>query len=145
MQTATQQSTNHQEVRISSSQESILLVEKLLQDLSAPYYVNEDVYGNMLVALTEAITNAIQHGNKYDNAKHVAISCDAIADGICFVVSDQGQGFDYDHVPDPTAPENIEKPNGRGVFLMRHLADNVAFEDNGRIVKLEFKLHHETV
>jgi serine/threonine-protein kinase RsbW len=142
MQTITHaQPANHQEVRITSSQESVLLVEKLLQELSAPYYVNEDVYGNMLVALTEAITNAIQHGNKFDMAKHVSIKCDAINDGIRFTVSDEGPGFDYDQVPDPTSPENIEKPNGRGVFLMRHLADGVEFEEKGRIVMLDFKLH----
>lgn len=145
MQTITHaQPANHQEVRITSSQESVLLVEKLLQELSAPYYVNEDVYGNMLVALTEAITNAIQHGNKFDMDKHVSIKCDAINDGIRFTVTDQGPGFKYDEVPDPTAPENIEKPNGRGVFLMRHLADNVEFEDNGRSVQLDFKLHQST-
>lgn len=142
MQTITHaQPANHQEVRITSSQESVLLVEKLLQELSAPYYVNEDVYGNMLVALTEAITNAIQHGNKFDMDKHVSIKCDAINDGIRFTVADQGVGFEYDQVPDPTAPENIEKPNGRGVFLMRHLADKVEYEDKGRVVLLDFNLH----
>lgn len=139
------QPSNHQEVRITSSQESVLLVEKLLQELSAPYYVNEDVYGNMLVALTEAITNAIQHGNKFDMDKHVSIKCDAINDGIRFTVSDMGPGFDYNDVPDPTMPENIEKPNGRGVFLMRHLADKMAYENNGCTVLLDFKLHHESV
>ena len=47
-------------------------------------------------------------------------------------------GFDYENLPDPTAPENIEKPHGRGVFLMRHLADDCAFEDAGRVVELTF-------
>jgi len=55
-----------------------------------------------------------------------------------FTIEDEGPGFDYDNLPDPTAPENIEKPHGRGVFLMKKLADNCLFEDNGRVVILEF-------
>ena len=51
---------------------------------------------------------------------------------------DEGPGFDYENLPDPTAPENIERPNGRGVFLMRNLADECGFEDDGRIVELKF-------
>lgn len=133
---------NKQVMQLASSTDSIMLVEKMLQELCAPYYINEDIYGNMLVALTEAVTNAIQHGNKFDAAKNVTVSCEGINDGVKFTITDQGPGFDPNAVPDPTAPENLEKPNGRGVFLMRHLADNVGFADDGRTVELEFKLHH---
>lgn len=143
MQTSTNApADNKQVMQLSSSQDSIMLVEKILQDLCAPYYVNEDIYGNMLVALTEAVTNAIQHGNKFDTTKKVILSCEGANDGLQFTITDQGSGFDPNVVPDPTSPENIEKPNGRGVFLMKHLADGVSYDDNGRTVKLDFKLHH---
>jgi serine/threonine-protein kinase RsbW len=56
-----------------------------------------------------------------------------------FRITDQGAGFDFENVPDPTAPENLEKPNGRGVFLMRQLADECTFSDEGRIVELRFE------
>ena len=61
-------------------------------------------------------------------------------DRVSFTVKDEGSGFNYDSLPDPTNPENIEKPNGRGVFLMRNLADKVSFEDNGSKVILDFKV-----
>jgi serine/threonine-protein kinase RsbW len=54
------------------------------------------------------------------------------------IVKDQGAGFDYENVPDPTLPENIEKPYGRGIFIMKNLSDEVDFEENGRLVKLKF-------
>jgi serine/threonine-protein kinase RsbW len=57
---------------------------------------------------------------------------------IKFVIKDEGQGFNYQNLPDPTAPENIEKPGGRGIFLMKHLSDEVDFKDAGRIVELSF-------
>ena len=143
MQTSTNApADNKQVMQLSSSQDSIMLVEKILQDLCAPYYVNEDIYGNMLVALTEAVTNAIQHGNKFADAKKVILTCAGANDGLQFTITDQGNGFDPNVVPDPTAPENIEKPNGRGVFLMKHLADGVSYNDEGRTVVLDFKLHH---
>ena len=56
-----------------------------------------------------------------------------------FIISDEGHGFDYLNLPDPTDPENIEKPSGRGVFLMKHLADQIIFSENGRVVELYFR------
>ena len=88
--------------------------------------------------MTEGVNNAIVHGNKLDPEKSVAVACSIDEKNLVFRITDEGPGFDYDNLPDPTAPENIEKPHGRGVFLMRHLADECAFEDDGRIVELTF-------
>jgi serine/threonine-protein kinase RsbW len=60
---------------------------------------------------------------------------------IKFTVKDEGQGFNYDNLPDPTAPENIEKPGGRGIFLMKHLSDEVSFRNNGTEVELSFYMN----
>jgi serine/threonine-protein kinase RsbW len=62
-----------------------------------------------------------------------------------FIISDEGTGFDYYNLPDPTAPENLEKETGRGVFLMKELADQVIFSENGRVVEMYFKTHYDTV
>ena len=59
---------------------------------------------------------------------------------LVFTIKDQGAGFDFDNLPDPTEPENIEKPHGRGIYLMKHLADKVKFSDNGRAVELNFSI-----
>lgn len=119
--------------------ENIHLAEKLIDDIVAEYNVKEDYYGELLIAMTEAVNNAIVHGNKLDSSKQVTITFDVPDEkNLRFVVEDEGPGFDYDNLPDPTAPENIEKPHGRGVFLMRQLADECSFEDNGRVVILDF-------
>lgn len=123
-----------------SRSENIVLIEKLIDEVCEEFKVNEDFYGNMLVALTEAVNNAIQHGNKSNPSKKVKVFVENQNEGIIFRVKDEGEGFDYAHIPDPTDPENIEKPNGRGVFLMRNLADNVDFSDNGKTVELMFRI-----
>jgi len=132
--------TENKSLRISSKAENIVLVEKFVDEVCATFKVNEDSYGNILVALTEAVNNAILHGNKNDPAKSVEISFKYSSEQISFTIKDEGPGFDYDHLPDPTDPQNIEKLNGRGVFLMRNLADKVSFDDNGSTVILDFKL-----
>ena len=128
------------EIDFPSSTENIALVEKLVDNVCEENGVNEDYYGNILIALTEAVNNAIVHGNRKDVNKQVRVCCESRQKEILFTVEDQGPGFDYDNLPDPTDPVNIEKPNGRGVFLMKNLADEVSFHDNGRKVELNFSL-----
>ncbi|MBN8703843.1 MAG: ATP-binding protein [Bacteroidetes bacterium] len=128
-----------QQLLISSKTENLVLVEKLINEVCQEHKIKEDFYGNILIALTEAVNNAILHGNKGNPGKNVSINYTSQPDSITFTIKDEGDGFNYDTLPDPTAPENIEKPNGRGVFLMRNLADKVEFLDNGRVVSLNFK------
>jgi len=110
------------------------LVDKICQSLS----VNSDFYGKVLIAVTEAVNNAIKHGNKSDLSKPVHIRVSDAAESISIEVSDEGTGFDFNNLPDPTAPDNLEKENGRGIFLMKSLADSVDFEKEGRHVILTF-------
>jgi len=129
-----------QKIQLQSVSENISHVEKLIDDVCESHKVNEDYYGNILIAITEAVNNAIVHGNKKDPNKKFFVSCESKEEVLTFTIKDEGIGFDYDNLPDPTDPENIERPHGRGVFLMRHLADDVSFEDNGRVVELNFNL-----
>ncbi|NNC84973.1 MAG: ATP-binding protein [Bacteroidia bacterium] len=126
---------------IPSKAESINAVERLIDDLRTEFDIHEDVYGNMLVAVTEAVNNAIFHGNQSDPAKEVSIKYALADDKMSFTIKDQGPGFDYYNLPDPTAPENLEKPTGRGIFLMKNLADQLIFAEEGRVVELFFKLN----
>ena len=130
----------NQRLSIPSKSENMVLVEKLVDDVCDLFNIGEDHYGNILVAITEAVNNAMQHGNKANPDLSIVISFKTNKDKISFIIKDQGNGFDYEHLPDPTDPENIEKPSGRGVFLMRNLADHVSFEDNGSKIILDFKL-----
>src|SRR5690606_11129444 len=127
-------------IQLPSTKESILEIEQLIDSFCETREVTQDCYGNMLIALTEAVNNAIQHGNGYKKEKLVEIEYEVLDDEILLTVKDEGNGFDFDKIPDPTLPENILKTSGRGVFLMQNLADKFAFENNGSIVKLAFCL-----
>jgi serine/threonine-protein kinase RsbW len=126
-------------IQVISEPQSINIVEKLIEDIKEEHNIHEDCFGNILVAVTEAVNNAIQHGNSYDPSKKVNITYEIEGDSLMFTVQDEGPGFDYYNLPDPTAPENLEKPTGRGIFLMKHLADQVIFSDNGKTVEMYFK------
>lgn len=127
-------------INFPSLSENIALVEGWVDNLCDQHNVGEDHYGNILIAVTEAVTNAIQHGNKQDPTKNVDVTIDVDKSKIAFLVKDQGEGFNPENLPDPTDPENLEKPNGRGIFLMKNLADEVLFHDDGRTVELSFDL-----
>lgn len=131
-------SSHQRTMQFPSVIENITLVEKLIDEVFAEYQVKEDYYGELLIAMTEAVNNAIVHGNKLDTTKQVKVTFSIDGNDMVFRVEDEGPGFDYNNLPDPTAPENIEKPHGRGVFLMRNLADSCDFEDDGRICTLRF-------
>jgi serine/threonine-protein kinase RsbW len=129
-----------QTLELASTPESISVVERMIDDIRNKYNVSEDMFGNMLVAITEAVTNAIYHGNKSDGTKKVSISCTHSPGSIVFTIADEGTGFDYYNLPDPTAPENLEKECGRGIFLMKHLTDQLIFSEDGRVVEMSFKI-----
>lgn len=129
-----------QRIAFPSKAENIALAEKLIDEACSKHDVHESLYGNVLIALTEAVNNAIHHGNRADPSKTVTFGYQAMEDKIVFMVQDQGPGFDHENLPDPTDPQNLEKPHGRGVFLMRALADALEFADNGATAILSFSL-----
>jgi serine/threonine-protein kinase RsbW len=127
-------------IAIASRVENIAIIEKAIDEICAKHNISEEHYGNVLIAITEGVNNAISHGNKQDPEKEVVVEFITQDKKLVCKITDQGPGFDFENVPDPTSPENIEKPNGRGVFLMRHLSDGLSFEDNGAIAIMEFGL-----
>src|SRR5208283_1168995 len=127
-------------LNIPSKIENLRIVEKAVDDISSDYNLNSELYGNVLIATIEAANNAILHGNKLDESKNVDISIKVEGNKLKIIVKDQGEGFDYANIPDPTSPENIEKINGRGVFLMEKLSDEISFYENGSRVELIFNL-----
>jgi len=125
-------------ISIPSDFGSINQVETLIDNVCSKLQVKEGYYGNVLIAVTEAVNNAIQHGNNSNSSLNVDVAVGDKETDFCFSVKDYGNGFDYNHLPDPTAPENIEKENGRGIFLMRSLAEEIEFEDGGTNVTIYF-------
>ncbi len=125
-------------IQIPSIIENIRIIESFIDNAKNKLGLNDDIYGNIMIAVTESVNNAIIHGNKSDRNKNVQISLTIKDDILKFIIEDEGEGFDYKNLPDPTAPENIDKTNGRGIFLMKHLSDEVNFLQNGRVVELCF-------
>ena len=130
--------SRNETLKINSKPDNIRLVERLIDDVCQVFNVHEDSYGNILIAVTEAVNNAICHGNQNNPDKFVNIGFQNSEKQLIFSVTDEGNGFDYLGLPDPTDPANIEKISGRGVFLMKNLADSIEFEQNGQTVKLAF-------
>ena len=127
-------------LNIPSKIENLSIVEKAVDEISSKYNLSSELYGNILIATIEAANNAILHGNQLDENKNVDIVFKLENKFLKVTIKDQGKGFDYNNIPDPTAPENIEKINGRGIFLMERLADQIKFFDNGSRVELTFNL-----
>lgn len=128
------------DLRLRSSGACIGQLEGYIKTLFDEYDLAPDMYPNVLISLTEAVNNAIKHGNLNDHTKAVRIKSVRDSEKLYVVITDEGEGFDYQNLPDPTAPENIEKPGGRGVFLMRQLSDRVRFRNNGSTVEIEFQV-----
>ena len=129
-----------QKLKIASKSDNLHLVEKFVDELSVNCNIDHDVYGNLLIATLEAANNAITHGNKLNARKQVELVFTVEKDKILLTVKDEGHGFDYNNIPDPTAPENLENMSGRGVFLMSKLSDKIEFEENGSFVRMTFFL-----
>jgi serine/threonine-protein kinase RsbW len=107
-------------------------IEQLLQERQAH---DHDIF-SIRLALEEALVNAIKHGNQSDPAKKVRVSYRLLADRFEVAISDEGTGFNPDDVPDPTAAENLERPCGRGLMLMRHYMSEVHYNDRGNAVTM---------
>ena len=118
--------------------ESLIEVEKIVDSLKETYNIPDEIYGNILVSLSEATNNAIKHGNKLDPNKQITLVFTPEESSFVFSIIDEGSGFDYGNIPDPTHPDNLDKPEGRGVFIVKNLADEIAFIDNGKEIKLTF-------
>ncbi len=124
---------------LASDEASIKTVERILHDLSSRYSLDEDCHAKILVCVSEAVHNAIVHGNRCDNSKTVSLKIQEYQQGFRIMVSDQGKGFDPSRLPDPTAEHNKQCCGGRGVFIIQRLADECNFSDHGRTVELVFQ------
>jgi serine/threonine-protein kinase RsbW len=129
-------------IKFDSKPENILIAEKFIEDVRAEVNMGDSVYEDIFVALTEAADNAMRHGNKDNAEKKVEICCklDSHREILSLVVKDEGSGFDFNNISDPTTLENLQKPGGRGVFLMKELAHSIFFSNKGATVDMLFSL-----
>ncbi|MCS7166218.1 MAG: ATP-binding protein [Gemmatales bacterium] len=109
------------------------LQQQIMDLLRQKGFSERDMFAIRL-ALEEAVANAMKHGNRLLPHKFVDVALGLQDDCVWIRVCDEGDGFDPDQVPDPTAEENLERPCGRGILLMRHFMDHVEYRDQGRTV-----------
>jgi serine/threonine-protein kinase RsbW len=124
-----------------SNHKQIRRVEGLLNKVSAYAHLNEIQMHKLMVAVTEAANNAIIHGNRLNPAKVAKVTCEVDPPWITFIITDQGGGFNPDHVRSPLEEENLLKTSGRGIFLMKTLMDKVEYEVGRDGVRLELRLN----
>lgn len=128
-------------LQLPSRIESISLLENFIDDISAKYNFSDEVYANVLTCLSEATINAIVHGNGENEDKTVYINLEIIENRrLVFNITDEGNGFDFNNIPDPTDAKNLENLSGRGVFIIKKLADQCIFNSKGNELELHFKI-----
>lgn len=128
-------------LQLPSRIESITTVENFIDSLNEKYGFSDEVYANVLTCLSEAVLNAIIHGNREDPDKTVYVNLEVIEDKrLIFTISDEGDGFNFNNLADPTTPENLENLTGRGVFIIKRLADQCIFNTKGNELELHFKI-----
>lgn len=117
-------------------------LEELLGKIERTFKIDKEKFYKILIAITEAVINAIQHGNKWDPNKRVFLNISAQKHKINVEVADEGEGFNPLIIQDPRAPENIKKEHGRGIFIIRFFADSVQIKTGktGTKVKMSFKI-----
>jgi serine/threonine-protein kinase RsbW len=115
-------------------------VERTIVEVCEQMHIGEEKFANILLAVTEAVDNAIEHGNKNNPGKNVQLAYQSSSNNITFAITDQGQGFDLSHVTDPTKPENPENA-GRGILIMKMLSDKLEFLNEEKTVLLSFNLN----
>jgi len=126
-------------ITIKSKRENICLVEKFTEEICDILNIYSRYYGNIHLSLTEAVENAITHGNKNNPEKEVTIKFEVKQEGLSFMITDEGEGFNYEEIPDPITSE-INESKGRGLFLIKSLSDNVKFHENGKCIEIIFNV-----
>ena len=118
-------------------------IEEFLQQIRSVQHIDDGMMHRLLVSCTEAVNNAIVHGNKSNPEKMVCVRCIVSERMLTISVTDEGNGFDPNSLQDPRNEENLLKENGRGVFLMRSLMDKVIFKHlkSGSVVEMKMKLN----
>ena len=126
------------ELTIPSNPDLTTEVDRRIGDLTASIGYDRVTRGNIMVAVNEAVKNAIIHGNKCDESKQVVITCNCSTAVFRINICDYGHGFDLDSLPDPRNADNLRKENGRGILMIKSLMDQVEFDisENGTSVTL---------
>lgn len=128
-------------LELPSSFEKIERVETYVKKLQEEVGFHNDEFARIMLALSEAVTNAIVHGNKEDASKSVTVRSHMTEEALLEIsVEDEGEGFDPEEIPDPLKEENLLNEGGRGVYLIEQYSDEMEFSKNGSRVTMRFEI-----
>ncbi len=122
---------------IKSEQSETEIPKKAIFEQLAQYHFSDEVQFAIKLALEEALTNAVKHGNAEDPTKSITVRFAISREKAVFIVRDEGPGFVPEHIPDPTTPDRLRNPSGRGLMLIHAYMDKVQFRDDGREIYFE--------
>lgn len=125
------------ELKFSSLQRNISQVGKFIEEICVDNYISQSYFGNIMLAIEEAVKNAIIHGNKEDCNKQVTIVFERKRGTLSFTIEDEGEGFNHQEIPNPLDSDDAK---GNGIFLIRSLADKVSYNSTGNQVELTFTI-----
>ncbi len=123
-----------------SSLQWVHTLHAIIAEILSQMPLDEESSDQINLAVVEAGTNAIKHGNQENPEKRAYFEFVIQPDRFTVVIQDQGQGFDRELVPDPTQPENLFKSSGRGLFLIESCMDDVTYEESGTLIKMVKRL-----
>lgn len=129
------------QLNLQSSADEVYRIESFVDDLKQWLGFDDETYNKIMLALSEAVNNAIVHGNREDSDKEVLINAWCSSHNLNISVKDEGKGFDPDELPDPLKEENLLKQGGRGVFLIEQYCDEVVYKDGGSRIVMSFNLN----
>lgn len=128
---------NPEILAIKSDKKELVKVENFLHQVFEKEELPKECFNKVYLCISEAVINSIEHGNKYDSEKQVDIQINCMKGNICIVVNDEGDGFDYKLIEDPTLKNNIRKETGRGIHIMKSLCSKVEFRNQGKCVEIK--------
>jgi len=123
---------------VDSNTHGLAQIYQFLDLLKYSWSIDETLFANIHTAVSEAITNAAEHGNKWEEKKSVYLCATRDGQSFTFTIEDEGDGFNYRKIENPTDQDKRSKPGGRGIFIMNYLSDHIQFSESGKCVKLFF-------
>lgn len=128
-------------LNLKSTYEESEKIPDFVEDLQKKCKLDDEISGNLMLLLSEAVTNAIEHGNELDPNKTAEIIVEITDNEVVAMVKDEGAGFQPSEQDDPLAEENLLKDSGRGVFLLKELSDEMEYQENGTRLRFLLKRH----
>lgn len=129
------------ELVIRSDTKNLVDVEKFIEYVFEQFELSDEIFFRCILSVKEAVTNSIIHGHKYDSEKKICIKAYRCSKYLYIKVIDEGEGFDYEAVNDPTRVEFLTLEGGRGLFFMKNMCDAIFFREKGNIVEFRINLH----